>query len=280
MDLFRRKTERPSIFRVSTAPFRLLPDFLIIGGMKCGTDSLYFNLIKHPNVHPAFIKETYFFCHYYHCGLEWYRSHFPLALWKKANRIMSRSFVTGEASPKYLFDMHVPKRVYQHLPRVRLIVLLRNPVDRAFSHYRMRARKGGDRLSFEKALENEEKRIQDDFLKRCENEHYSAKKYWVYSYKARGIYVDQLKRWNEYFKREDMLILNSEEFDADTEKVYYKVLEFLGLPLWRPRRFEKFNVAAGNLEMEKNTRKRLIEYFRPHNERLYEWLGYRFDWDR
>ncbi|OGW75585.1 MAG: hypothetical protein A2Z72_01385 [Omnitrophica bacterium RBG_13_46_9] len=256
-----------------------MPDFLIIGEAKCGTTSLYYHLMRHPDAIPPLIKETDFFSLYYHRGINWYRTHFPLRLVKTLGRMMKKAFITGEASPKYLFDMHVPKRVYQHLPRVRLIVLLRNPVDRAFSNYRMRVRKKAEELSFEEALEGEEERIRDDFIKRCKDEHYHPEKYWRCAYKARGIYVDQLKRWNEYFKREDMLILNSEEFDADTEKVYYKVLEFLGLPLWRPRRFRKINVGKDNLKMEDSTRKRLTEYYRPHNERLYEWLGYRFDWD-
>lgn len=272
------------VLRLCTAPFRLLPDFLIIGESRCGTTSLYFNLIKHPNVGSASRKEVNFFVWYYQHGINWYRSYFPLVLWKKLKEIEGQPFVTGEASLAYLSDIYAPKRVWKHLPGVKLIILLRNPVDRAFSHYRSvhlwETQEEKETLSFEEALEKEDERIKDDFIMRSKNANYQALKYWLFSYKARGIYVERLKRWSAYFKRENTLILNSEEFFRDTEKVYYQVLRFLGLPLWRPKEFIKHSIATDDLKLKDSTRKWLIEYFKPHNERLYEYLGYRFDWDK
>src|SRR5947208_4822180 len=119
-----------------TAPIRLLPDFLVIGAQRGGTTSLYHYLQAHPCIKLANTKDTHFFDKKYNKGLTWYRGHFPIWLEKAyAQQVRRQTFVMGEASPSYLFHPHVPKRVKQALPHVKLIVLLRNPVDRAYSQY-------------------------------------------------------------------------------------------------------------------------------------------------
>jgi hypothetical protein len=275
----RKYHKRPSLVRRYTAPLRVLPDFLIIGGMRCGTSSLYYDLVGHPDVYPALSKETYFFGQHYRHGMAWYRSYFPSLFLKKLAAARKRVFLTGEATPKYLFDIHAPKRVYEHLPGAKLIALLRNPVDRAFSHYRMRRRSGGEKASFEEALEAEEERIIPDLRRRQEDEHYEAKRYWLCSYKARGVYAEQLERWSRYFKRENMFIVDSETFFKNPGDVHAEVLRFLGLSSWRPAKFGKRNTSKDAAVMADKTRERLIAYFRPHNERLYAWLGRRFQWE-
>ena len=111
-------------FRMITAIQRSFPDFIIIGAQMCGTTSLYDYLAKHPNVLLSYVKEIHFFDHSYNKGLLWYRSFFPL-------RIIKGKRMTGEASPYYIFHSHSAKRIAKTLPSVKLIVMLRNPVDRS-----------------------------------------------------------------------------------------------------------------------------------------------------
>ena len=138
-----------------THPIRLLPDFLISGAQRGGTTSLYNYLQAHPCFELPTTKELHFFDRKFHRGLAWYRAHFPTYLEKCfAQRIQGRAFLTGEATPNYLFHPLVSRRVAEVLPRVKLIVLLRNPVDRAFSHYHHILDLGYEHLPFAEAQWN------------------------------------------------------------------------------------------------------------------------------
>jgi len=267
------------MFRFSTRHMRVLPDFLIIGGQKCGTSSFYRNLVKHPSIVPAFDKEIYFFNGKFHKGINWYRTHFPLLPYKYyVTKICRQKFLTGEATPGYIFHPHVPKRVSEVLPHVKIIVLLRNPVDRAYSHYHHEVRKKRETLSFEDAIKTEEERLRGEFEKLIKNERYKSFNYIHYSYLARGIYVDQLQRWNNFFKKEQILILKSEDFFRDTQTSFDQALQFLGLPGWQVNDFRKAHVGYYP-KMDTAIRNRLLNYFKPHNHKLYEYLGINFGWD-
>src|SRR2546423_13513556 len=125
-----------NLFRRLTHKIRIIPDFLIIGGQKCGTTSLYYYLIEHPNIAPAVRKQMHFFDNRFKKGFGWYKSNFPtiFSKWYKTF-LHKQKFVSGEATPYYLFHPLAASRVHQFLPDVKLIVLLRNPVNRAYSHY-------------------------------------------------------------------------------------------------------------------------------------------------
>ena len=123
------------LFHRITAPFRALPDFLIVGAQKGGTSSLYAYLAQHPSVLPSFRKEVKFFDCNYFCGHTWYRAHFPLRYkLSRGNRI------TGEGTPNYLFHPTALQRLALTLIDVKIIILLRNPADRAYSHYQHQKR--------------------------------------------------------------------------------------------------------------------------------------------
>src|SRR5690348_6863383 len=144
------------LYRGVTSPIRLLPDFLVIGTQRGGTTSLYHYLQAHESIAPSSIKEIHFFDRKYARGLAWYRGHFPTGAEKwYAQRLRRQAFVTGEASPVYLFHPHVPARVKQALPAVKLIVLLRNPVDRAYSQYYHAVELGLETRPFEEAIGDE-----------------------------------------------------------------------------------------------------------------------------
>src|SRR5579863_6754349 len=123
--------------RAASSRIRLLPDFMIIGTQKGGTTSLYNYLIDHPNISSIFKKEPHFFDFNFYKGVSWYRAHFPSLLEKYySERVHGQKFITGEASPYYLYHPLVPQRIKETMPTAytKFIVLLRNPIDRAYSH--------------------------------------------------------------------------------------------------------------------------------------------------
>src|SRR5947209_6909997 len=220
-------------FRVTTSPLRMMPDFIIIGAQKGGTTSLYRYLIDHPNIAPIYIKEPHFFDIHFHKGVGWYRSHFPTAVEKYYARYVEKhDLITGEASPYYLFHPRAPQRVAKTLPRAKLIVLLRNPIDRAYSQYQHQLRQPGvEPLSFEEAIAYEEKRLAGEEEKILRDEKYDSFNHRHYSYLARSTYVDQLRRWMSIFPREQFLILKSEELYAEPTAIVNQTLEFLNIPV-------------------------------------------------
>ena len=269
-------------YRLSTCYLRVLPDFLIVGAQKCGTSSLYRNLVKHPSVIPAFVKEVHFFdnSRNFQRGVGWYKAHFPFLLYKYySTHICKNDFLTGEASPFYMFHPHAPKRISELLPGVKIIIILRNPVDRAYSHYHHEVKREREILSFEDAIKMEGERLQGEFDKIIKDENYTSLNYNCYAYLLRGIYVDQLKRVYNYFNKSQVLILKSEDFFKDSQAAIEKVLQFLGLPGWQPKNFKKANVGSYP-KMNSATRNWLLNYFEPHNHKLYEYLGINFSWNK
>jgi sulfotransferase family protein len=273
------------MYRGITGPLRLLPDFLIIGTQRGGTTSLYNYLIARPGVGPAMVKELHYFDKKFNKGLLWYRAHFPSSIQKYSYQFTHKqAFVTGEASAYYLFHPHVPKRVSTVLPHVKLIVMLRNPVDRAYSQYNFEVDLGRETLPFEEALDREGERISREREKMIADEGYVSFDYSRYSYLARGIYVDQLQTWMSLFPKEQFLILKSEDFYADPVTALDHTSKFLNLAELEPHeKKKKYKLHNYNTtpypKMNPATRKRLIEYFEPHNARLYDLLGVELGWN-
>lgn len=256
-----------------------MPNFIIVGVQRGGTTSLYEYLIQHPYVAPAFKKEIHFFDNNFRKGVFWYRAHFPFLLCKYSfNQRRKIDLVTGEATPYYFSHPHAPYRIFKVVPRVKIIILLRNPVDRAYSQYHHERKIGVETLSFEEAIEKEKQRLQGEAEKMLEDENYYSFNHQHYSYLSRGIYVDQIKVWMNLFSREQILILKSEDLYNDPPTIYNKVIKFLNLSPWELKEYRKYNVGHYQ-QMDVAVRKRLIDYFEPHNQKLYEYLGVNFGWD-
>jgi len=256
--------------RLITSPLRSLPDFLIVGAKKCGTTALYSYLTQHPEIAPALKKEIYFFNAYFGRGKLWYRSHFP-------TRSAKGSTLTGEATPDYLFHPHCAERIKATVPQVKLIAILRNPVDRAYSFYNHNLRAGLETLSFEDAISKEEERLEGETAKVDAEGDYFSFDFMHHSYLRRGIYVDQLKQWEQHFPKSQLCVVRTEGLYEEPEETLRDSFDFLGLPYHAPKEFKKLN-AAPYPDMEPGARARLVRYFEPHNARLEEYLGQDMGW--
>lgn len=255
---------------------RPLPDFLIIGAQRSGTSSLYQALVTHPRIRAARVKEVHFFDVNFEKGVDWYRTHFPRL---DADRGGSGRPITGEASPYYLPHVHAPKRVAAVLGDVRLIVLLRNPVERAYSHYHSVRARCQEPLAFEEAIAAEDERTGRELERMDRDEGYRSIEYRRYSYLGRGHYAEQLERWFVHHPRERFVILASEDYYGHPASTYARVLEALGLPPHDLGPHPWINRGTYP-PLTPPTRRRLEEYFRPHNERLRALLGTEFCWMR
>lgn len=277
--LLKRKIKQAgNFYRIQTGQMRSLPDFIVIGAQKCGTTSLYKYLIKHADIAPASTKGPHFFDLHFAKGIAWYRSHFPTYLSKQVGQIYKRKIISGEATPYYIFHPHAPQRISKTLPQVKLIALLRNPIDRAYSHYNHEVRHGTETLSFKEAIEKEPERLQGEIERMLEDVNYHSFNHQHFSYLSRGIYIDQFEAWTSYFPKEQILVLKSENFFNDTPSVLKQIAEFLNLPNWELNAFKKFNQHPYS-KMDAAMRAHLRDYFRPHNQRLYEYLGVDLGWN-
>jgi hypothetical protein len=261
----------------ATSFARPLPDFLVIGAQKAGTTALYAYLLRHPAIVGPSWKEVSFFDRHYARGEAWYRGHFPNTLRRRAvARRTGAAPLAGEASPSYVFHPCVPARVAQLVPDVRLIVLVRNPVDRALSHYHHEVALGRESLSFEDAIEREDERMSGE-LERMRDPSYFSHAWWNYTYLARGRYAEQLERWLAVFPRERLLVVPSEDLLDRPADTYVRVLEFIGAPPHELDAFPKI-FEREYAPMEPATRQRLAGRFAEPNRRLYELLGRDLGW--
>nr|WP_259041692.1 sulfotransferase domain-containing protein [Salinibacter ruber] len=264
----------PVAFRRATSHLRPIPDFLIIGAQKSGTTTLHGWISNHPEVKTGVWKEVHFFDwrhRYEKRGLRWYRSHFPVL-------IKPSKFKVGESTPEYLFNPASPRRVAETIPNARLVVLLRNPVDRAYSHYHHSRRLGAESLTFKEALEAEEDRIKGEMRKLKKTGTHKGKKYMKYSYKKRGEYADQIERWLKYFDRSQFLFIKSESMFRKPKKKLKEVKNHIGVSNINITYKDKKN--EGNYEkMEFEARKKLRKHFEVKNKKLEKLIGKKMRWE-
>jgi hypothetical protein len=252
---------------------RVLPDFLIIGAQKAGTSSMFKLLHLHPQIYGSIKKEPHFFDANYSKGVNWYRSHFPM------RQKIKKGCVTGEASPCYLMFPHAAERISQLLPNIKLIVLLRNPVDRAISHYFHVVSGNRESLSIEEAFKAEDDRIRPELKRLQEDKTYYSIIYRTYSYKKRGVYIDQIKHYLQFFNREQLFIIKSEEYFENPNHILKSVYAFLGVDdNFIPRDSKPKRIGDYSGRQFDAVKQNLQEYFTPHNKKLYEFLGGNFNW--
>ena len=267
----------------ATAALRGGPDFAVIGAKRGGTTSLYNYLLEHPAIQPLFpgrqhIKGPHYFDSEYGRGPAWYRSHFPLRLGDgHLIRPGIRPAMAGEASPYYLFHPLAAQRLAQVYPDVRLIVFLRDPVERAYSHFKERTHHGGEWLTFEQALAAEPERLRGEAERIAAEPGYRSVAHENHSYLAQGRYLDMLPRWFGLFPRDQFFIAASEDFYADPERLVNEVWAFLGLPpaVLRSRKRHNYLPAP---DLDPALRQRMEEQLGEHTSGLEELLGRRLPW--
>lgn len=265
-----------SAFRMVTWSQRVNPELIIVGAQKAGTTSLFNYLQQHPQLVPSFKKEVHFF----DSGLEeevdtftkgeaWYRANFPLVSRMDSNQ---KAF---EASPYYLYHPMAAERIYNYAPDIKLIALLRNPTDRAVSHYFHEVRRGAETLPIMEAMEMEEERLRPII----KSEHYKSESLHTYSYKARGNYYDQLKVYLEYFDLRNILILESESLFSETQNTLRKVYDFADVDEdFVATDLKPMNVGINKVEVSVEVREYLDNYFKPKNMELYGLVGEDYGW--
>jgi len=270
-------------FGVATARWRVLPDFLIVGTKRGGTTSLWNWLDGHPQVlsmfpKPRGLKSTDYFFSASQRGERWYRSHFHTAAYRALAASRRGPVVNGEASPYYMYGPHVPRHLAQAVPDARIIVLLRDPVERAYSHYQERRQQGAETLSFADALDAEESRVAEHRDRLLDNPDLYSAEVDFFSYRDRGVYLPQVQRLYAAYPSEQVLVLRSEDLYTEPQTAFDTACDFLGIsrhPLVRPKRHNEIK----RLPMDRAVREELREFYRPHNEALFAFLGRDFGWD-
>jgi sulfotransferase family protein len=276
----------------------LRPRFFILGVNKCGTSSLYRYLIAHPHVLPCIKKEPNFFGQhdpeYIASHIDDYYALFPTRAyqgdlsfkWEAADqagttspievrvkRDPSKLYITGEASANTFFDVS-PSVLHQYLPDIGLIVLIRNPVDRAYSHHRMYQRFQAAGYQLDSAVRDFETDIDADLRAYSLNQ--------PTNYLASGVYVDRLMQWVSQYGWGQVRVIITEEL-AQPEKartILEEIEGYLGQPAhdYGDLLARRFNHAPPS-KIAPHLRGRLGAFYRAHNRRLREYLGRELPWD-
>lgn len=270
---------------VATSRDRPLPDFLIIGCKRGGTTSLFNYLVDHPGVLRMYplsrgLKSTDFFFKRRGRSVRWYRSHFASEQYRRrlARRLGYRP-VSGEASPYYIWDPRVAARVRDVAPEVKCILLLRDPVKRAWSHYQERRQNRTEPLSFAQALELEDARLAGELERMSADPDYFSEAYDFYPYRQRGVYAPQIRNWLEHFPREQLLIVYAEDLYARTVETFSEVCEFLGIPIAEMATTEGYNSMPGSKDRPpQEVVDSLRDFYRPLQAEVEELVGRPAPW--
>jgi len=255
------------------------PSFLIVGAQRCGTTSMSRILDEHPAVFGSLLnEEVHYFDLSYQPGMGWYRSHFALsARARRAAAAVRAPAMTFESSPYYMFHPLAPARIARDMPGVKLLVLLRDPVERAYSGHSHEMAHGFETEPFERALELESLRLDGEAERIVADPGYKSFSHQHHAYRVRGEYAEQLETLERLFGRERMHVIESGDFFSKPEAAYDGVIAFLGLPNCGYPSFKRRN-ARPRAPMAESVRKALEEHYRPHDERLAAWLGREPSW--
>ena len=239
-----------------------LPDYLVVGECKCGTSSAYHYLTQHPQILETYgngiddylgTKELRFFDRYYSKGLDWYASRFP----DTAN-----NEIVGECASVYFGRMVSLYRIQKDLPDARFIVLLRNPIDRLYSHF-------WHKHKWIPGWKDKYSSFEDFIDSAHEEDNYLIEK---------GIYVNPLARWLRYFGEDKVLVVQSEEFFSRSQDICDEIFQYLGVESFALEDFKKLN-STSKSSMKEETRDMLREFYAPYNKILYRLLGREMSWD-
>ena len=262
------------------------PNFIIVGFAKCGTTAFYDYLNQHPQVLPAVHKELFTLS-----KLVRKTQNFETRNWSSpsperrsylahfAPRPKGKYFVTGEASTGNIIP-GVEKIISSWFPNIKIIALIREPVRRTISHYEQRLRNGGQRKSLEEVINSELKELQgmsDPAKTVNERLRNAAEEGWG-EHLAMSLYVYTLERWMRLFPQEKFLIVKNADLAQYPAATMNQAFDFLGLPECNSIEYKPRNIGSYP-NVDENLLSLLSEFFRPHNQRLEEFLGRKMNWD-
>lgn len=247
------------VFRVKTARFRAHPSFIIVGVQKAGTTSLYNYLIQHNSIKPASKKEPHFFHNPENLksGLKKYRKYFPLKLELMLTKIRTGEAMTGEASPLYWFYPHSFEAIKKSYPRMKIIVILRDPVERAKSQYMHNKMAEGDRepRDLDDAVIASLTDYREELARIQNGEALFDPQIHTYSYAFHGVYAFRLKKLIQLFGEQNVLILKSEDLFRNTYQTVSKTFAFLELPSMPESQLDLKNFYGSNLGLQANSKR-------------------------
>jgi hypothetical protein len=260
---------------------RMTPSFLIVGAQRCGTTTLHLALKAHPNVvlHRLHKGVNYFDVNYER-GPEWYRAHFPLAAYARARTARAgRTPITGESSGYYMFHPLAAERIGADLAGVKLIALVRDPVERAYSAHHHELARGYETEPFERALELEASRLAGEVERLRAEPSSESFSHRHHAYVTRGRYADQLTTLAEHGGADNLLVLDADAFFERPKEHYDRVLSFLGLPSHDRSPLRQTN-ARPRAPMPESLRSRLRDELANSDAALARFLGEVPSWRR
>lgn len=239
-----------------------LPDFLGLGTQKGGTTSLHKWLRGHPQIYLPECKEVHYFDLNHEMDINWYKNHF---------KDTSENQKCGEITPFYLYHPKVASRIHKLLPKVKMIILLRDPAERAISQILHAKRKGFEPLSPEEAIAKESERLQQGGVWNLQK----------HSYIGRSKYLEQLDRYEAIFKKDQMLILKSEDLFENPAKEWIKISEFLDIRSdVKIPEMQRTNEGIGiNEDLKNRLREKIRKELQTTAEGIKERYGFGWEWD-
>lgn len=259
-----------------TADRRPLPDFLVIGGQRCGTTSLFRALMAHPQIRrPQVHKGVNYFDVNYERGEAWYRGHFP------ARPGTPQSTAEGDhgvrvfdASGYYMFHPLAAARIVRDLPQVKVVAMVRDPAERAWSAYKHELARGFEwERSFSRAVELEDARLEGEIERMVADPLYQSFNHRHHAYRRRGEYAALLEPFVSGLGRERVHVLESERFFSDPAEEFTRLTDFLEVDRFLPHSFDRYNARPGS-DADPATFAWLREHFASHDEALGALLGH------
>lgn len=261
-----------------SARFRVAPDFILIGGQRCGTTSLFMALKQHPQfVRPALHKGVNYFDVNYHRGADWYAGHFPLAAFARRGPQGGSERMAFEASGYYMFHPLALERIARDLPNIKLVAMLRDPVERAYSAWKHEYERGFEGEDFVTALSLEDKRLSGEVERMRADPMYQSYAHRHHAYRRRGEYHSLLATVLSRVASSQLHVMYSEDFFSDPVEEFRRLNDFLGADEFELTKFERHN-ARPSKSMPNSARQALTEHFSQHRQALEALVGRPAPW--
>ena len=258
-------------FKGITAAQRKLPDFLVIGGKRCGTTTLFEFLRQHQMIAEPVIDHMGFFDDNYSIGINYYKSFFPIKTEETAKKL------DYDVTTSYLTSPFVAERVAKEIPNVKIIVLLRNPTSRAWSDYNASQKKDASEEEFQTYIYDYLQELEaSDFEEKVSKNDYNMSEPFS-NFIKKGLYAVYLKKWLKLFPRKNFLFISTESFSKDENKVFKQIFDFLGLSNFEIHKLQR--MSKGNYEkLNPKIKNKLDLFFASHNDELFKLINEKYDW--